>query len=433
MKNKWMFLLPFLLKKNLTCGGECPTHKADIHNTEGRNRDANMNDKKNVNVNDKKKNGNKKVQVIVNCSEEKGYESALKKIGHVKYHLPMINAYVVELPENYVGQLTGIEGVQKVEHDALITAQMDVARETINSSWADDRGVTGHGIGIAILDTGVYPHKDLVTKRNKIIAFKDFVSNIRYPYDDNGHGTHVAGIIAGDGEESNGKYKGIAMDSNIIGVKVLNNEGSGNISDVLAGIQWVLDQKKRFNIKILNLSVGMKDVEGEKSALVRGVNAAWDNGLIVVAAAGNNGPDSCTITTPGISRKVITVGSSDDGETVKIMEDLISDYSGRGPTKECIKKPDVVAPGANIIACSTDKAYKPTDKYYPGKKVGYTKKSGTSMATPMVSGCIALLLSRHPNLTGKDVKLKLKDSTHDLGFSQAHQGWGLIDVKKLLE
>ncbi len=94
-----------------------------------------------------------------------------------------------------------------------------------------------------------------------------------------------------------------------------------------------------------------------------------------------------------------------------------------------------MAPGANIIACSTDKSYKPKDKYYPSKKkVGYTKKrSGTSMATPMVSGCIALLLSKYPNLTGKDVKLKLRTATNDLGFSQAHQGWGLIDVKKLLE
>lgn len=375
----------------------------------------------------------KKVQVIVNCSREEPYEQELKKIGTVKYRLPMINAYVLELPERYVGKLKGIDGVETVEHDAQITAQMDVARETINSSWAGNRGVTGRGIGIAILDTGVYPHMDLISNRNKIVAFRDFVSDHKYPYDDNGHGTHVAGIIAGDGTESSGKYKGVAPDSNIIGVKVLNNEGSGNISDVLAGIQWVLDHKKLFNIKILNLSVGMKDVEGEKAALVRGVNAAWDNGLIVVAAAGNNGPDSCTITTPGISRKVITVGSSDDGETVKIMEDLISDYSGRGPTKECIKKPDVVAPGSNIIACSTDKAYIPKDKFYPTKKVGYTKKSGTSMATPMVSGCIALLLSKHPNLTGKDVKIKLMKSTNDLGFSQAHQGWGLIDVRKLLE
>jgi len=420
-----MFLLPLLLNKNAISNRKHNTHKGNVGNIEGRTSDAKMNGNQ--------KDGNKKVQVIVNCSREEQYENEFKKIGRVKYHLPMINAYVIELPESYVGQLNGIEGVEKVEHDALITAQMDVARETINSSWADDRGVAGHGIGIAILDTGVYPHKDLVTSRNKIVAFKDFVGEVKYPYDDNGHGTHVAGIIAGDGTESNGKYKGIATDCNIIGVKVLNNEGSGNISDVLAGIQWVLDHKQRFNIKILNLSVGMKDVEGEKAALVRGVNAAWDNGLIVIAAAGNNGPDSCTITTPGISRKVITVGSSDDGETVKIMEDLISDYSGRGPTKECIKKPDVVAPGANIIACSTDKSYKPKDKYYPSKKVGYTKKSGTSMATPMVSGCIALLLSKYPNLTGKDVKLKLRTATNDLGFSQAHQGWGLIDVKKLLE
>jgi serine protease AprX len=422
MKNIGIFLLPFIFRQGLK-------RKED-------NADKNIKIKKSNN-NDIKVDNNtlqdNKVQVIVNCSLNEKNENELRKLGTVKYKLPMIDSYVLELPEKYVGELKGIQGVETVENDAQITAQMDIARQTINTIWADDRGVSGKGIGIAVVDTGVYPHNDLVNKKNRIVGFKDFVGKKEFPYDDNGHGTHVAGIICGDGYESNGKYKGVAIGSNIIGVKVLNKKGSGNISDVLAGIQWILDNKKRFNIRIVNLSVGMKDIEGEKSALVRGVNAAWDNGLIVVTAAGNNGPEEGTITTPGISRKVITVGSSDDAETVKIMEDLISDYSGRGPTKECIKKPDVVAPGSNIIACNTDKAYSPNDKYYPTKDIGYTKKSGTSMATPMVSGCIALLLSKYPELTGKDIKLKLKESTIDLGFSQAHQGWGLIDVKKLLE
>jgi serine protease AprX len=426
MKNKWMFLLPFivngLFKEKKNCSNNTMIKKNEIKRS---NNDIEEGEKMNKEV--------KMVQVIVNCNENDKYENELKKLGRVKYRLPMINSYVLEIPEQYIKDLNGIEGVDKVEHDALITAQMNVARQTINTIWADERGVTGKNIGVAVIDTGVYPHNDLTKRRNKIVGFKDFVGNKEFPYDDNGHGTHVCGIIAGDGYESNGKYKGMAIDSNIIAVKVLNNKGAGNISDVLAGIQWILDNKKRFNIRIINLSVGMKDIEGEKSALVKGVNAAWDNGLIVVAAAGNNGPNNGTITTPGISRKVITVGSSDDAETVKIMEDMISDYSGRGPTKECIKKPDVVAPGSNIIACNTDKDYIPTNKYYPSSDIGYTKKSGTSMATPMISGCLALLLSKYPELTGKDIKLKLKDSTIDLGFSQAHQGWGLIDVKKLLE
>ena len=396
---------------------------------------GNMKESKNVNLsfNKHENNNTKNIQVIVNCSQDERYENELKKLGKVKYRLPMINSYVLELPERYVKRLSGIKGVETVEHDALITAQMDVARETVNTTWADIRGVSGKGIGIAVVDTGVYPHKDLTKETNRIIGFKDFVNDKEFPYDDNGHGTHVAGIICGDGNESNGKYKGIAIESNIIGVKVLNKKGSGNISDVLAGIQWILDNRKRYNIRIINLSVGMKDIEGEKSALVRGVNAAWDSGLIVVTAAGNNGPEEGTITTPGISRKVITVGSSDDAETVKIMEDMISDYSGRGPTKECVKKPDIVAPGSNIIACNTDKEYIPKDKFFPKGDVGYTKKSGTSMATPIVSGCIALLLSKYPELTGKDVKLKLRDASVDLGFSQAHQGWGLIDISKLLQ
>lgn len=380
-------------------------------------------------VNNKSK--NEKIQVIVNCSQDQEYEEELKKIGQLKYKLPMINSYVLEIPQKYIGKLKELKGVEKVEQDTHLTAQMNVARDTINATWADNTGIGGEGVGVAILDTGIYPHKDLVYRKDRIIGFKDFINSKDYPYDDNGHGTHVAGIIGGDGTESNGKYKGVAPGCNLIGIKVLKSDGAGNISDVLAGIQWVLDNRQRYNIRILNLSVGMQDVEGEKSALVKGVNAAWDRGLIVVAAAGNNGPKNGTITTPGVSRKIITVGSSDDAETVNILGDFISQYSGRGPTKECIKKPDVVAPGSNIIACGSDKEYVYANNY-PNKDVGYVKKSGTSMATPMVTGCIALLLSRHPNLTNKQVKLKLRESTNDLGLNEAHQGWGLIDVKKFL-
>lgn len=373
------------------------------------------------------------IQVIVNCNKNDKDIDDLEKIGKIKYNLPMISSYVLEIPKNNMTKLRDLKGVEKVEQDTEITAQMNIARDTINATWNDTRSKKGKDITVAILDTGIYPHNDLVYNNNRIIAFKDFVNNNSGAYDDNGHGTHVAGIVGGDGYESDGKYIGIAPKCNIIGLKVLDKKGTGNISDVLAGIQWVLDYKDKYNIKIMNLSVGMEDVEGESAALVKGVNAAWDNNIVVVCAAGNNGPGASSITTPGISRKVITVGSSDDAETVTIQGDIISNYSGRGPTKDCIKKPDVVAPGSNIISCNSDLKYIPKDDTYPTKKIGYVNKSGTSMASPVISGVIAKLLSDYPDLSNRDIKIYIKYSTHDLGFDQHLQGWGLIDVKKLYE
>ena len=150
------------------------------------------------------------------------------------------------------------------------------------------------------------------------------------------------------------------------------------------------------------------------------MDAAWDAGLVVVVAAGNNGPGQRTITTPGISRKVITVGCSDDYKEVDVAGNRMIDYSGRGPTNACILKPDIVAPGSNIVSCANQSG-------------SYTRKSGTSMSTPLVSGAVALLLEKYPEMTNLDVKLRLRERAVDLGLPRNQQGWGLLDVERLVE
>lgn len=282
----------------------------------------------------------------------------------------------------------------------------------------DTGGLTGHGIGVAVLDTGCFPHEDL---NGRLPAFRDLVRRRSSLYDDNGHGTHVCGIIGGSGIASQGKFCGMAPGCHLIPVKVLDHRGNGFVSDVLAGLRWIREQQYNLHIRIINISVGSVSRRNmdENSALVRGVNEAWDAGLIVVVAAGNMGPGNGTITTPGISRKVITVGCSDDHQEVRVMGNRMIDYSGRGPTKNCICKPDIVAPGASITSCSNR----------PGS---YAAKSGTSMATPLVSGAIALLLEQHPDMTNRDVKLHLRSRAVDLGLPRNQQGWGLLDLKRLL-
>jgi len=280
------------------------------------------------------------------------------------------------------------------------------------------QGLTGKGIGVAVMDTGVSLHPDY---GKRVIGFADMVNRRREPYDDCGHGSHVCGIIGGSGVLSEGCYCGMAPRCNLVAVKVLDRKGNGYASDVLAGIDWLLDRKDRLGVRIVNISVGAggRKHPREDSALVQGVNRAWDAGLVVVVAAGNNGPDRMTITTPGISRKVITVGCSDDDQEIMVGGIRMVDYSGRGPTAECICKPDVVAPGKMIVSCSA-------------RNGRYAIKSGTSMSTPVVSGAIALLLEKYPDMTNRDVKIRLMESSKDLGLPKNQQGWGLIDLNKLL-
>lgn len=296
---------------------------------------------------------------------------------------------------------------------------MDRARKRIHCADAYQLGLTGKGIGVAVLDTGVFPHYDL---DGRIPVFRDMLRLRPVPYDDNGHGTHIAGMICGNGKSSQGRYQGVAPGCHVISVKVLDQKGNGYASDVIAGLKWVMKYGTEYGIRIINISVGSfsKKGMGENSALVRGVDAAWDAGFIVVVAAGNNGPGKYTITTPGISRKVITVGSSDDDRKVNVAGKSMIDYSGRGPTDNCICKPDIVAPGASIVSCAA-------------RQGAYQTKSGTSMSTPLVSGALALLLERYPQMSNAEVKLRLRERSVDLGLPRNQQGWGLLDVGQLIK
>lgn len=312
---------------------------------------------------------------------------------------------------------------------------MERARQIVGAKWAHDRHIFGAGIGVAILDTGISTHPDFIEGGSRIAAFYDTLHSRKSPYDDGGHGTHVAGIIGGSGYASAGRFMGIAPLCRFICVKVLNYKGDGNIPNVLTGIDWVIKNKDALGIRILNISVGTNKgpYTNEDLKLLAAVDKAWDAGLVVVAAAGNNGPASGSISIPGSSRKIITVGASDDNVSIRTSTGHTSCYSGRGPTGACILKPDIVAPGSNIISCrSTNLPPLPRMKYTGAYSAYYTVKSGTSMATPVVSGAIALLLSKEPHLTNKQVKMRLHDRAVDMGLPKNQQGWGLLSIERLL-
>lgn len=293
---------------------------------------------------------------------------------------------------------------------------MERVRELVHADAAHKAGYIGSDVTVAVMDTGIVAHPDF---QNRILAFADFTSRRRGMYDDNGHGTHVAGIIGGSGFLSRGKYTGMAPGCNLVVLKVLDRMGNGNTAQVLRALQWVMENRKKYRIRILNISVGMLSSakKEERSRLIATVEEVWNNQIVVVAAAGNNGPAGGSITVPGMCKSVITVGSSDDDISDRRLG-LTKGYSGRGPTENCVVKPEILAPGTSVASCAPNMAYE--------------IKSGTSMATPVVSGAIALLLGKYPHLTPAQVKLRLYETAVDMGKERNTQGWGRIDVARML-
>ena len=303
---------------------------------------------------------------------------------------------------------------------------MQRVREQIG---CDDRILeqySGKNVTVALLDTGLFPHPDF---SGRIVTFRDFIHGKKEPYDDSGHGTHVAGCLAGDGWISDGKYKGIAPSCKIVAGKVLDKAGEGSVETMLAGIQWVKENKELYGIRILNISIGFEEqVELKKvKILVDALEEVYQLGVLVVVAAGNKGPGMRSLSPLGMGNHVLTVGCHDKDYYEQGVT-LCETYSGRGPSISVMKKPDLVAPGTNIMATSF--LCKRKGKSYENP---YEAKSGTSFSTPLVAGAAALLWEKEPNLTQEEVKHRLCYSAVDLKEPWNKQGWGMVNIKRALE
>ena len=275
-------------------------------------------------------------------------------------------------------------------------------------------GIRGQNVAVAVLDTGMAVHPDL---KGRILAFYDCVNRRCGMYDDSGHGTHVGGILAGDGRLSRGEYGGIAPEAELVIVKVLDSKGEGSVEQILEGIEWIQDNHRCYNIRVVNVSVGAREGLDEKKEkdLIEAVEILWDLGITVVVSAGNQGPETGSIAVPGNSRKVITVGALDE-------PGMKNACSGVGPTDRCIVKPELVAPGYHVASCNS--------RYFK-TKIPYVRKSGTSMATPAVSGAAALFLSKYPEARNVDVKLKFRKAC-ECGEEEEDKGWGCLRIDWLL-
>ncbi len=318
---------------------------------------------------------------------------------------------------------------------------MDRVRKRIQLDDLVEQSWQKYGITVAVLDSGISSHPDLL---GKCMVFQDFVNHKNMPYDDNGHGTHVCGILCGSGEASQGQFMGIAPSCRLVVCKVLDKQGDGSADTMLEAFQWLLMNHKKYDVRIINISVGIGKMHDKHKCklLTEALEKLWDAGVVIICAAGNKGPKPGSISNIGGMQKVITVGCYDDLEPENCKENC-ERYSGRGPQNAAVRKPDLVAPGTGIVSCnhafariiSKERLKQNYDR--TGNKTTYENlyiaKNGTSMATPIVTGCAALLLQKEPYLSNEKVKERLTFSAQDLGKSWNWQGWGMVNVKNLLE
>src|SRR5262245_16798365 len=284
--------------------------------------------------------------------------------------------------------------------------------------WVQDNA--GAGITVAVLDSGIAADPDLTQPANRLLAAANFAGDRGAQADAGGHGTHVAGAIAGNGTRSNGEYVGVAPQANVVDVRVLDQNGNGRISSVVRGIEWVLAHRVQYNIRVINLSLGMPARQSYRlDPLAGAVEIAWKRGLAVVAAAGNGGPNRGAVDSPGTDPYVVTVGATDDRGTLSLTDDLLAPFSSWGIPPDSSPKPDLVAPGRKIVSLRVPGSY--LDSLFPDRVVAakngatYFRLSGTSMATPVVAGAVALLLHRQPGLTPDQVKAILTGTAQPYG------------------
>jgi len=395
--------------------------------------------------------------------------SALAQLGATSVRdLKIVPAIAVRMPAFDVATLELLRGVAWIGEDTAVAPSLDVAREAagLPGPGTPPLAQTGAGITVAVLDSGIAAHPDLA---GRIAASVDMLAGGASvpPGDAYGHGTHVAGIVAGSGASSGGRYRGIAPAARLVSVRVLDASGAGRTSDVIAGLQWVRQNRAAYGIRVAVLSLGHPVQEPSAvDPLVSAVEALEGAGVVVVCSAGNYGRNgNFTVTSPGTAPSAVTVGALTDWNTYTNGDDLVASYSSRGPTLfDHLAKPDLLAPGNRVVSLrapgSTLDTQHPElrmDEGAGGQQepvavgrtaetgvmtrgeahyaapVDYFELSGTSMAAPMVAGAAALMLEARPSLTSDSVKARLMKSAGKAPGSDPYaRGAGRLDVMAAL-
>jgi len=329
--------------------------------------------------------------------------------ARVIHRYNLVPATALQVTMSDIETLSRDESVEFIWPDLPVHTWLDVSVPRIQVPQVWDAGFRGEGIKIGIVDTGIdASHPDF---EGRVADMTSFVGGDGT--DDNGHGTHVAGIAAGSGAGSAGKYRGVAPAASLYVAKVLNASGGGTMSGVMAGVEWAVDQA----VHVINLSLGSDgSCDGTDALSTLCDEAVKQHGVVVCVAGGNAGPGASTVGAPGCARWVITIGAVNDS-------DQIANFSSRGPTSDGRIKPDIVFPGVNIAAAQASGTALGTVV-----APGYIQISGTSMATPHATGSVALLLQAKPGLTPNQAKWALMTTALQLGENPNFQGSGRANV-----
>jgi serine protease AprX len=355
--------------------------------------------------------------------------------GHVTLELPIVDGFAASVPRAAVPALLADASVAGVSADARLrmASTSSTTYDALDPDLAWRKairlnqivGITGHGVAVALLDTGVSQVEDL---GDRVVARVDFTPGAA-GFDTYGHGTHLAGIIGGNGAASDGKWRGVAPGAQIVSVKVAAADGSTDVSVVIAALQWIVTHRDEYGIRVLNIAFGTDgDQPYALDPLDAAVERAWAAGITVVVSAGNRGSQTHTINKPGDDPYVITVGAADLNGTSERNDDVVAPFSSRGPTQDGFSKPDVVAPGLSIV--STRSVGSTIDKQHPDAVVDadYFKGTGTSQATAVVSGLVALMYEANPSLKPNAVKGILMGTAYKTTAYRTGGGAGLVDA-----
>ena len=329
---------------------------------------------------------------------------------HILDEYLFIKIFYCLASKNQIFELSDNSFVSYISAKQEASSLMYLSKKILST---DRTKLSGKDVGVAFIDTGIDMHADFLLGENRVENFVDFVNEKTCAYDDNGHGTFVSGVCCGNGALSAGKNSGIAPRAKIFALKALNSKGEAGANKILSAMEWIYDNHQKKNIKVVCMSFGSEPL-GKKDPIMIGAEALWDDGVVVVSAAGNSGPQRQSIKSPGVSSKIITVGGIDDNrfddKSFNKNYFEIAQFSSRGPAYERTK-PDVVAPSVDIKSCGVDWTYKTL--------------SGTSVATPMIAGLCALMFERYPQARAVQVKNELTRICQPLGFDKNFEGCGL--------
>ena len=385
-------------------------------------------------------------RVIVTTTSGARADEAIRAAGgRPGRFLRAIAGQVAQVPDYALRRLAARPEVKAITLDREVSGTMQRSAVAVGAAWVNEQlGYDGTGVGIAIIDSGVASwHDDLGP--NRVVHFVDFVSDLPVAHDGYGHGTHVAGIIAGNGYDSDGARRGIAPGASLVVLRVLDEGGEGHISDVIASIDYAIEHRAELNIRIINLSVASGVYESfTTDPLTLAAKRAVDAGIVVVTAAGNHGQTARGavqyggITSPGNAPWVLTVGATDHRLTAARSDDTVAAFSSRGPTLfDRALKPDVVAPGVAIEsladAGSTIFALNANARIWGSVDTAdapYISLTGTSMAAPVVTGTIALMLEANSALTPNLIKALLHYTAETKSKAPlSAQGAGMLNAR----